>query len=130
MALLSHSNFGSDDSASALKMGRARELIEKRMPDLQVDGEMHGDAALSEEIRNRVYPESRLKGEANLLIMPNVDAANIAFNLLKMIGGEGVTIGPILLGASKPVHIVTPSATVRRLVNMTALSVVDANAHR
>ncbi|HTT38191.1 MAG TPA: NADP-dependent malic enzyme [Burkholderiales bacterium] len=130
VALLSHSNFGSDDSASALKMGRARELIEKRMPDLQVDGEMHGDAALSEEIRNRVYPESRLKGEANLLIMPNVDAANIAFNLLKMIGGEGVTIGPILLGASKPVHIVTPSATVRRLVNMTALSVVDANAHR
>ena len=130
VALLSHSNFGTDDSASAVKMGRARELIEKRMPDLQVDGEMHGDAALSEEIRNRVYPESRLKGEANLLIMPNVDAANIAFNLLKMIGGEGVTIGPILLGAAKPVHIVTPSATVRRLVNMTALSVVDANAHR
>jgi len=130
VALLSHSNFGSDDSASALKMGRARELIEKRAPDLQVDGEMHGDAALSEEIRNRVYPESRLKGEANLLIMPNVDAANIAFNLLKMIGGEGVTIGPILLGAAKPVHIVTPSATVRRLVNMTALSVVDTNAQR
>ena len=130
VALLSHSNFGTDDSASAVKMGRARELIEKRMPDLQVDGEMHGDAALSEEIRNRVYPESRLKGEANLLIMPNVDAANIAFNLLKMIGGEGVTIGPILLGAAKPVHIVTPSATVRRLVNMTALSVVDANARR
>ena len=91
---------------------------------------MHGDAALSEDIRNRVYPDSRLKGEANLLIMPNLDAANISFNLLKMSGGEGMTIGPILLGAAKPVHILTPTATVRRLVNMTALSVVDANAHR
>ena len=92
---------------------------------------MHGDAALSEEIRSRVHPDSRLKGEANLLIMPNLDAANISFNLLKLTGGEGVTIGPILLGAAKPVHILTPTATVRRLVNMTALAVVDANAaHR
>jgi len=91
---------------------------------------MHGDAALSEEIRSRVQPDSRLKGEANLLIMPNLDAANISFNLLKMTGGEGLTIGPILLGAAKPVHILTPTATVRRLVNMTALAVVDANAHR
>ena len=128
IALLSHSNFGSDDSPSALKMSRARDLIEKLAPDLEVEGEMHGDAALSESIRNHVHPESRLKGEANLLIMPNLDAANISFNLLKMTGGEGVTVGPILLGATKPVHILTPTATVRRLVNMTALCVVDANA--
>jgi malate dehydrogenase (oxaloacetate-decarboxylating)(NADP+) len=128
VALLSHSNFGTDDSPSALKMSRARELVAQRAPDLEVEGEMHGDAALSQEIRNRVYPDSRLKGQANLLIMPNLDAANISFNLLKMTGGEGVTIGPILLGAARPVHILTPSATVRRLVNMTALAAVDAGA--
>jgi malate dehydrogenase (oxaloacetate-decarboxylating)(NADP+) len=127
VALLSHSNFGTDDSPSALKMSRALDLIERRAPDLEVEGEMHGDAAVSEEIRKRVYPDSRLKGEANLLIMPNLDAANISFNLLKMSGGEGITIGPVLLGAAKPVHILTPTATVRRLVNMTALCVVDAN---
>jgi malate dehydrogenase (oxaloacetate-decarboxylating)(NADP+) len=126
VALLSHSNFGTDDSPSALKMSRARELVAERAPDLEVEGEMHGDAALSEEIRARVYPDSRLRGQANLLIMPNLDAANISFNLLKITGGEGVTIGPILLGAAKPVHIMTPSSTVRRLVNMTALSGVDA----
>ena len=125
-ALLSHSNFGTDDSASALKMSRARALIEKLAPDLEVEGEMHGDAALSEDIRNRAFPDSRLKGEANLLIMPNLDAANISFNLLKITGGEGITIGPILLGAARPVHILTPTATVRRLVNMTALAAVDA----
>jgi malate dehydrogenase (oxaloacetate-decarboxylating)(NADP+) len=131
VALLSHSNFGTDDSASAVKMSRALDLVLQRDPDLEVEGEMHGDAALSEEIRSRVYPDSRLKGEANLLIMPNLDAANISFNLLKLTGSEGVTIGPILLGAAKPVHILTPTATVRRLVNMTALAVVDANAaHR
>ena len=96
----------------------------------ELEGEMHGDAALSEEIRNRVYPDSRLKGQANLLVMPNLDAANISFNLLKMTGGEGLTIGPILLGAAMPVHILTPSTTVRRLVNMTALAVVDAGAAR
>jgi malate dehydrogenase (oxaloacetate-decarboxylating)(NADP+) len=127
-ALLSHSNFGTDDTPSSLKMSRALDLIEKLAPDLEIDGEMHGDAALSEAIRNHVHPESRLKGEANLLIMPNLDAANIAFNLLKMVGGEGITVGPILLGAAAPVHILTPTATVRRLVNMTALCVVDANA--
>ena len=127
VALLSHSSFGTDDSASARKMSRALDLIQSRAPDLEVEGEMHGDAALSEEIRNRVYPDSRLKGEANLLIMPNLDAANISFNLLKMSGGEGITIGPVLLGAAKPVHILTPTATVRRLVNMTALCVVDVN---
>jgi malate dehydrogenase (oxaloacetate-decarboxylating)(NADP+) len=130
VALLSHSNFGTDDSPSVLKMSRARELIEQRAPDLEVEGEMHGDSALSEEIRNRVYPDSRLKGQANLLVMPNLDAANISFNLLKMTGGEGLTIGPILLGAAMPVHILTPSTTVRRLVNMTALAVVDAGAAR
>ena len=128
VALLSHSNFGSDDSESARKMREARRLIVEREPGLEIDGEMHGDAALSEEIRNRVLPDSTLKGEANLLVMPNVDAANIAFNLLKVTGGEGLTIGPILLGANKAVLIATPSATVRRLVNLTALAVVDAAA--
>jgi len=127
VALLSHSNFGSVQSQSAQKMHRARALIEQRAPQLEVDGEMHADAALSEAIRSRHYPESRLKGEANLLIMPNVDAANIAFNLLKATSGEGITVGPILLGAARPVHILTSTATVRRLVNMTALAVVDAN---
>ncbi len=127
LALLSHSNFGSVDSASARKMNAARVLIARRAPDLEVDGEMHGDTALSEAIRTRLYPECRLSGEANLLIMPNVDAANIAFNLLKVTNGDGITVGPMLLGAAKPVHILTPTATVRRLVNMTALAVVDAN---
>ena len=130
VALLSHSNFGTDDSRDALKMSEALELIEMQAPDLEIDGEMHGDAALSESIRRHVNPDSRLKGEANLLIMPNLDAANIAFNLLKMLGGEGVTVGPILLGARAPVHILTPTATVRRLVNMTALCSVDANAQQ
>ena len=128
VALLSHSNFGSDDTPEANKMSEARDLVLKRAPEIEIDGEMHGDAALSEMIRKHVHPDSLLKGEANLLIMPNLDAANIAFNLLKITGGEGVTVGPILLGAAKPVHILTPTATVRRLVNMTALSVVDANA--
>jgi malate dehydrogenase (oxaloacetate-decarboxylating)(NADP+) len=127
VALLSHSNFGSVPSDATRKMAHALEIIGARAPDLEVDGEMHGDAALNEEIRNRTYPGSRLKGAANLLIMPNVDTANIAFNLLKETNGEGITVGPILLGAARPVHILTPTATVRRLVNMTALAVVDAN---
>ncbi|MFN3885214.1 MAG: NADP-dependent malic enzyme, partial [Rhodocyclaceae bacterium] len=130
VALLSHSNFGSVPTDATRKMARALEIIAARAPELEVDGEMHGDAALNEEIRKRAYPGSRLKGEANLLIMPNVDAANIAFNLLKETNGEGITVGPILLGAAKPVHILTPTATVRRLVNMTALAVVDANCLR
>jgi len=130
VALLSHSNFGSVPSDATRKMSRALEIIAARAPELEVDGEMHGDAALNETIRNRLYPASRLKGEANLLIMPNVDAANIAFNLLKETNGDGITVGPILLGAAKPVHILTSTATVRRLVNMTALSVVDANHMR
>jgi len=127
VALLSNSNFGSVPSESAQKMSRALEIINARAPDLEVDGEMHGDAALNETLRNQLYPGSRLKGEANLLIMPNVDAANIAFNLLKETNGDGITVGPILLGAARPVHILTSTATVRRLVNMTALAVVDAN---
>jgi len=131
VALLSASSFGSlARSPSAAKMRRALELINERAPELEIEGEMHGDAALSEEIRLRVFPRSRLRGEANLLIMPTLDAANIAFNLLKTAAGGGVTIGPILLGAARPVHILTPSASVRRVVNMTALAVADANAPR
>jgi malate dehydrogenase (oxaloacetate-decarboxylating)(NADP+) len=130
VALLSHSNFGSADSAGARKMAEAAGILAKLAPDLEVEGEMQGDAALSPEIRGRVFPESRLEGEANLLVMPNLDAANIAFNLLKVTGGEGITVGPILLGAARPVHILTPSATVRRLVNMTALVVVEAADQR
>ena len=130
VALLSHSNFGSDDSPSARKMSRARELIAAARAG---PGSGRRDARRRGAVRRDPQPRvSRLalKGEANLLVMPNLDAANISFNLLKMTGGEGVTIGPILLGAAKPVHILTPSATVRRLVNMTALAVVDAGAAR
>ncbi|MBU3667400.1 MAG: NADP-dependent malic enzyme [Rhodocyclaceae bacterium] len=127
VALLSHSNFGSSASASALKMSRAAALLPALSSgELEVDGEMHGDSALSEEIRLNAYPESALKGEANVLVMPNLDAANISYNLIKMIGGSGVTIGPILLGAALPVHILTSSSTVRRVVNMTAMAVMDA----
>ncbi len=127
VALVSHSSFGSADSASARKMAAARRIIGAHEPDLEVDGEMHADAALSEAIRERMLPGGRLRGSANLLVMPNLDAANIAFNLLKAASGDGVTVGPILLGAARPVHIMTPTATVRRLVNMTALAVVEAS---
>jgi len=130
VALLSASNFVSMDTPSARKMRHALSLINERAPELEIEGEMHGDAALSEEIRLKVFPRSKLRGEANLLIMPTLDAANIAFNLLKTASGGGVTIGPILLGAARPVHILTSSATVRRIVNMTALVVADANAPR
>ena len=129
VALLSHSSFGSFSNASASKMKQARELLAKLAPALEVEGEMHGDAAISETLRLQVFPDSRLKGEANLLIMPNLDAANIAFNLLKMIAGDGVTIGPVLLGAAKSVHILTPTATVRRIVNMSALAVAGVETH-
>jgi malate dehydrogenase (oxaloacetate-decarboxylating)(NADP+) len=128
VALLSHSNFGTSDRPTAVKMRQALELVTRRAPDLAVEGEMHGDAAISDEVRARVFPRSRLRGEANLLIMPTLDAANIAFNLLKAAAADGITIGPILLGCARPAHIVTPSATVRRIVNMTALAVVDANS--
>jgi malate dehydrogenase (oxaloacetate-decarboxylating)(NADP+) len=126
VAFLSHSSFGSSSHPSARKMQAALALVNAMDPDLECDGEMHGDAALSEEVRMAAFPHSRLKGEANLLIMPTLDAANIAFNLLKVSAGSGVTLGPILLGVAKPVHILTPSATVRRIVNMTALTVVDS----
>jgi malate dehydrogenase (oxaloacetate-decarboxylating)(NADP+) len=125
VALLSHSSFGTSDDPQAKKMRAALALVNAQDPELEVDGEMHGDAALSETVRMAVFPNSRLKGDANLLIMPSIDAANISFNLLKVASGGGVTLGPILLGVAKPVHILTPSATVRRLVNMTALTVVD-----
>ncbi|MFZ2854376.1 MAG: NADP-dependent malic enzyme [Rhodocyclaceae bacterium] len=125
VAMLSHSNFGSSQSASARKMAEAAALLHVSAPELEVDGEMHGDSALSEEIRKQSDPDSPLKGEANVLVMPNLDAANISYNLLKMTGGEGITIGPILLGTARPVHVLTSTATVRRLVNMTALVVVD-----
>jgi malate dehydrogenase (oxaloacetate-decarboxylating)(NADP+) len=129
VALLSHSNFGSHDNASARKMGRARELLEQMAPDLEVEGDIHGDAALSESLRTEIFPGSRLKGSANLLIMPNLDAANISYNLLKMTGGEGVTIGSILLGANKSAHILTSTATARRIVNMSALAVAAVKTH-
>ena len=129
-ALLSHSSFGTSNQLTAIKMRHALALIQTRAPELEIDGEMHGDAALSEEVRRAAFPHSRLKGEANLLLMPTVDAANIAFNLLKTAAGDGISLGPILLGSAKPVHILTPSATVRRIVNMAALTVVDANAAR
>jgi malate dehydrogenase (oxaloacetate-decarboxylating)(NADP+) len=110
-------------------MSRARELLEQLAPDLEVEGEMHGDAALSASLRMQAFPNSRLKGEANLLIMPNLDAANIAYNLLKVTAGEGVTIGSILLGANKSAHILTSTATVRRIVNMSALAVAGVKTH-
>jgi malate dehydrogenase (oxaloacetate-decarboxylating)(NADP+) len=130
VALLSHSSFGAADTPSARKMRAALATIEELAPGLEIEGEMQGDAALSEEIRMRVFPSSRMKGEANLLVMPTLDAANIAFNLLKTAAGDGLTVGPILLGAARPVHIMTTSATVRRIVNMTALTVVDAISQR
>ena len=129
-ALLSHSNFGSSDTPSAMKMRAALTLIRDRAPWLEVDGEMHGDTALDPAYRAGLMPRTTLSGEANLLVMPNIDAANIAYNLLKTAAGGGIAIGPVLLGAAKPVHVLTPSATVRRIVNMTALTVADANAAR
>ena len=130
VAFLSHSNFGSSTRPSALKMRAARDLFRQQMPDVECDGEMHGDAALSPELRARSVPDSTLSGEANLLICPSLDTANILFNVLKTTDGNGVTIGPILLGAAAPVHVLTPSATVRRLINMTALAVAEAQSRR
>jgi malate dehydrogenase (oxaloacetate-decarboxylating)(NADP+) len=130
VALVSNSNFGSVPSASSKRMAEARKLIAERAPHLEVDGEMHGDAALSEAVRKSSFPGTTLHGEANLLIMPNVEAANITYNLLKMVSGEGVTVGPFLLGASKPVHILTPAATVRRIINMTAVASANASVAR
>ncbi|WP_238926824.1 NADP-dependent malic enzyme [Achromobacter xylosoxidans] len=127
VALLSRSNFGSGSSASGAKMRRALELVRQAEPELEIDGEMHGDCALDEALRLRILPSSTLKGEANLLVCPNVDAGNIAYNLLKTAAGGNVAVGPILLGANAPVHILTSSSTVRRIINMTAMTVLDAN---
>jgi malate dehydrogenase (oxaloacetate-decarboxylating)(NADP+) len=130
IAMLSHSNFGSSNSPSAIKMREALAILRARHPDLEVDGEMHADSAIDASIRTSIMPFSTLAGDANLLVCPGIDAANISYNLLKTAAGNNVAIGPILLGAAKPVHILTPSATVRRIVNMTALVVLEANAQR
>ena len=130
VALLSHSNFGSSNLPTAVKMRKTLELLRVQAPWLKVDGEMHGDVALDEQMRAAVMPNSALVGEANLLVFPNIDSANIAYNLLKTAAGGNIAIGPVLLGANKPVHILTASTTVRRIVNMTALTVADANAAR
>ncbi|WP_414015131.1 NADP-dependent malic enzyme [Limnohabitans sp.] len=129
-ALLSHSNFGSSDQPSAVKMRDVLALLRQKAPWLEVDGEMHGDVALDAAARHAIMPNSTLMGDANLLVLPNIDAANIAYNLLKTAAGGNIAVGPVLLGAAKPVHILTPSTTVRRIVNMTALTVADANAAR
>ncbi len=126
VALLSHSTFGTENTPTSQKMREVLTRLNERAPELEVEGEMHGDAALDERIRQAAFPNSRLKGQANLLVMPTLDAANISFNLLKVAAGDNLTIGPIMLGAAKPVNILTPTATVRRIVNMTALTVVDA----
>jgi malate dehydrogenase (oxaloacetate-decarboxylating)(NADP+) len=130
VALLSHSNFGSSNQPSAIKMRRTLEILRTEAPWLEVDGEMHGDVALDGAARAALMPNSALVGDANLLVLPNIDAANIAYNLLKTAAGGNIAIGPVLLGAAKPVHILTASTTVRRIVNMTALTVADANASR
>jgi malate dehydrogenase (oxaloacetate-decarboxylating)(NADP+) len=125
VALLSHSSFGGSDHPSARKMAEAVRLLHQRAPALEVDGEMHGDAALDPEIRNNVFPRSRLKEAANLVVCPSLDTANIAFNLLKT-AADGLHIGPMLLGTALPAHVLTPSVTARGILNMTALSVVEA----
>ena len=130
VALLSHSNFGSSNQPSAVKMRQTLALLQVQAPWLEVDGEMHGDVALDGKARERLMPHSSLLGDANLLVLPNIDAANISYNLLKTAAGGNIAIGPVLLGAAQPVHILTPSATVRRIVNMTALTVADANVQR
>ena len=127
LAFLSHSSFGSADTPTARKMREALALVRKAAPELEAEGEMHADAALSKRVLDQVFPDSGLTAAANILVMPNLDAANITFNALKIVAGQGVTVGPILLGAAKPVHILTPTSTVRRLVNMTALAAVGAS---
>ncbi len=128
VALLSHSNFGSSDHPSARKMAEAVRLLHQRAPSLQVDGEMHGDSALDGDLRTSLFPRSKLKDAANLLICPSLDAANISFNLLKT-AADGLHVGPILLGTAQPAHVLTPSVTARGILNMTALAVVDAQRY-
>jgi malate dehydrogenase (oxaloacetate-decarboxylating)(NADP+) len=130
VALLSHSSSGSSDAPSAHKMREARQIVRSKAPDLAIEGEMRGDAALSQSILDREFPGSPFPAPANVLVMPNVEAANISYNLLRMAAGQGITVGGILLGAARPAHILTPSATVRRIVNMTAVAVVDAASLR
>ena len=125
IALLSHSNFGSNPTESALKMQHTLKLVNQLAPELEIEGEMHGDVAIDPDIRQRIFPDSKLTGIANLLVMPNMDAANISFNLAKAIG-DGLSIGPVLLGLQQSAHILTPSTTVRGIFNMTALAVVEA----
>ena len=125
VALLSHSNFGSSDTETSLKMRRAAAILRRDHPELEVEGEMHADSALDERIRSHAYPDSKLTGSANLLIMPTLDAANIAFNLMKVLG-EGLTVGPMLVGMAQPAHVLATSVTARGIVNMTAFAVVDA----
>jgi malate dehydrogenase (oxaloacetate-decarboxylating)(NADP+) len=125
VALLSHSSFGTEDTPTAQKMRAALALLRELAPGLEVDGEMHGDAALDPDIRLQVFPHAKVSGQANLLVMPTLDAANISFNLLKTSAGDGLTVGPLLLGAARPAHILTPTATVRRIINMTALLSVE-----
>ena len=125
VALLSHSNFGSSNSVSARKMREAMAILMKREPDFEVEGEMKGDTALDEELRKRIFPRARLNGAANMLVFPNIDAANTAFNLLKMLG-DGLSVGPILVGAAQPAHILSPAVTSRGIYNMSAVAVLDA----
>jgi malate dehydrogenase (oxaloacetate-decarboxylating)(NADP+) len=128
VALLSHSNFGSQQGESARKMRNACQLIRQQAPELEIDGEMQADAALSEEIRSEIMPYSTLQGSANVLIMPDVESANIAYNLIKILG-EGISIGPLLLGAARPAHIMTPAATPRNIINVTALATIAAQVY-
>ena len=125
IALLSHSNFGSRDNDSTRKMRKAREIIEKNYPDLPVDGEMHADAAVWESVRDRIFPDSNFRGAANLMVLPDLDAANIAYNMVKVFG-NGLPVGPILVGLNHPAHVVTEAVTVRGLVNMSAIAAAEA----
>ncbi|MGY0400258.1 MAG: phosphate acyltransferase, partial [Ostreibacterium sp.] len=129
VAMLSHSNFGSKLDESATKMAEARQILKEKYPDLIVEGEMQADAALSKSVRHDIYPDNKLEGHANILVMPNLDAANIGFNLMKVVTTDGVTIGPIMMGLERPVHILLRSATVRRIINMAAIAAVDAQEH-
>jgi malate dehydrogenase (oxaloacetate-decarboxylating)(NADP+) len=126
VAFISHSNYGSSRRESAKRMRDAYDIFSKQNPDVECDGEMHGDAALSEVVRRGMLMESRLTGEANILICPNIDAANILFNVLKAVDGEGTTVGPILMGVAQPAHVLTPSSTFRRVLNMTAIAAAQA----
>jgi len=130
VAFLSHSNYGTSSRASARKMRLARDLFAQMAPDIECDGEMHGDAALSEDVRRTALPETTLSGEANLLVCPNLDSAHILYNVLKMTGANGITVGPVLLGAASSAHVLTPSSTVRRIINMTALAVAKVTVDK